>query len=158
MWDFNSSFESNIMQHVREKLTTYFSRQYKVTTTKNDKYIIETVKDGFSLNLDNVEPSRKPFEYPKNCLVSKILNTEIQKFRQKEVVYFSNLFPRKKKDGTYQAYQILNLKSLNKECFTEHFKMKFIKDVILMIKQDMLLTSHLDIKNTSFSVPVCKIH
>ena len=146
------------MQHVREKLTTYFSRQYKVTTTKNDKYIIETVKDGFSLNLDNVEPSRKPFEYPKNCLVSKILNTEIQKFRQKEVVYFSNLFPRKKKDGPYQAYQILNLKSLNKECFTEHFKMKFIKDVILMIKQDMLLTSHLDIKNTSFSVPVCKIH
>ena len=27
-----------------------------------------------------------------------------------------------------------------------------------MIKQDMLLTSHLDIKKTSFSVPVCKIH
>lgn len=113
------------------------------------------MKDGFSLNLDNVEPSRKPFEYPKNCLGQKYFT---HKFRQKEVVYFSNLFPRKKRDGTYEANQILNLKSLSKECFTEHFKMKFIKDVILMIKQDMLLTSHLDIKNNSFSVPVCKIH
>ena len=91
--------------------------------------MLDTVKDGFSLNLDNVEPSRKPFEYPKTCEESKILNTEIQKFLQKEVVYFSNLFPRKKKDGTHRT--ILNLKSLNEECFTKHFKLESVKHPIL---------------------------
>ena len=36
--------------------------------------------------------------------------------------YFSSLFTRQKKDGSYRT--ILNLKYLNEECYTKHFKME----------------------------------
>ena len=49
----------------------------------------------------------------------------------KERDYFSSLFVRPKKDGSFQT--ILYLKYLNEECFTYHFKMEPIKQVIYMI-------------------------
>ena len=38
-----------------------------------------------SLNLNDIEPSRKSFEHPKTCAV-KILGKEIEKFLQKDVL------------------------------------------------------------------------
>ena len=70
----------------------------------SDKYILDIVKNGLSLTLNNIEASRKPFEYPKTCSESKILDTKIQKLLKKVAIeteiktgdYFSNLFTRKK--------------------------------------------------------------
>ena len=106
----------------------------------SNKYILQ---NGFSINLNHIEPSRQLFEYPKTCTASKILDTEIQKLLQKEVViktdiqtgdYFSKLFARKKKNGTYRTS--LNLKSLYEECFTEYSKMESIKYAIPMTEQN----------------------
>ena len=119
----------------------------------SDKYILSIVKNGFSLNLNNNELSRKSFEYPKTCAESKILGTEIQELLLKEIViktdikiddYFSNLFTRKKRNATYRT-------------ILKHFKREPIKNAIHMIKPDMFLAS-LGIKDTYYSVPVCNVY
>ena len=63
------------------------------------------------------------------------------------------LFDPKKTD------HILNLKKLNQDCETTHFKMEYIKQVIDMIKPNMYLAS-LDIKILFIQSPqkVIEIH
>ena len=65
--------------------------------------------------------------------------------------YFSSLFTRQKKDGSYRT--ILNLKYLNEESYTQHFKMESIRQAIYTIKPGMLLAS-LDIKDAFYFIPV----
>ena len=69
--------------------------------------------------------------------------------------YFSNLFTRQKKGGSYKT--ILNLKYLNEECYTQHFKMESIRHAIYMINPDMFLAS-LDTKDAFYSIPIHKTH
>ena len=69
--------------------------------------------------------------------------------------FFSNLVIRSKKDGSYRTN--LNLKKLNQDCETTHFKMESIKQVIRMIKLNMHLAS-LDIKDAFYTVPIYEPH
>ena len=69
--------------------------------------------------------------------------------------YFSNLFTRQKKDGSYRT--ILSLKYLNEECYTQHFKMESIRCAIYMINPGMFFAS-LDITDAFYSIPVHKTH
>ena len=77
---------------------------------------------------------------------SIIITTYVQ-----EGDFFSNLFIRSKKDGSYRT--ILNLKKLNQDCETVHFKVESIKQVIHMIKPNMYLAS-LDVKDAFYAVPI----
>lgn len=65
--------------------------------------------------------------------------------------YFSSLFTRPKKDGTHRT--ILNLKYLNEECDTHHFKMESLKQAIHMIRPNAYLAS-IDIKDAFYTVPI----
>ena len=69
--------------------------------------------------------------------------------------YFSNLFTTPKKYGTYRT--ILNLKSLNKECGTAHFKMESLKQALHMVRPGAFLAS-IDIKDAFYSVPIHTAH
>lgn len=69
--------------------------------------------------------------------------------------YFSNLFTREKKDGTMRT--ILNLKYLNEECDTHHFKMETLKQALHMIQPNSYLAS-IDIKDAFYSVPIHPDH
>ena len=60
-----------------------------------------------------------------------------------------------KKDGSFQT--ILNLKYLNEEYFTYHFKMERIKQVIHMTTPNCYLAS-LDIKDAFYTVPIYEQH
>ena len=67
--------------------------------------------------------------------------------------FFSSFFL--KKDGSFRT--ILNLKYLNEECFTYHFKMETIKQVIHMITPNCYIAS-LDIKDAFYTVPIYEQH
>jgi hypothetical protein len=74
--------------------------------------------------------SKMPFEHKLSVTESKVISEEIIKLLDKGVIsksvatgndFFSSLFVRLKKDSiNYRT--ILNLKSLNTECDTHHFK------------------------------------
>lgn len=109
----------------------------------SDKYILDIV----SLNLDHTEPNRKSFEYPKTC--HRNAKAFAEKIYHKAEIktgpnYFSNLLTEKKNDATYRA--ILNLKSLNEECFTKYFKMPCFN------------IRHISISNPFYFVSVCIFH
>ena len=70
--------------------------------------------------------------------------------------FFSNHFIRSKKDGSYGT--ILNLKKLNQECETTHFKMESIQQVIHMIKPNNMYLASLDITNAFYPVPIYEPH
>ena len=105
-------------------------------------------------------PCKGPFEHKHSQRDSDIITEEIKKLLQKQVIkkcdinegdYFSSLFVRPKKDGSFRT--ILNLKYLNEEYFTYHFKMETIKQVIHMITPNSNLTS-LEIKDAFYTVPI----
>ena len=109
-------------------------------------------------------PEKPPFEYSRPQRETIIINYEIEKLLSKGVIsmctiqkgdYFSNLFTAPKKDGTYRT--ILNLKFLNKECNTHHFKMESLKQAIHMVKPYSYLAS-IDIKDAFYSVPIYGAH
>ena len=94
----------------------------------------------------------------------RTIDAEITKRLEKGVIstshievgdYFSNIFTATKKDGTYRT--ILNLKFLNKECETHHFKMESLKQAIPMVKSNSYLAS-IDIKDAFYSVPIHESH
>ena len=116
------------------------------------------------LSFDKDQPSKAPFEFSRTKAETDVLETEVEKLLKKGVIaptkiqpydYFSNLFTREKKDGSYRI--ILNLKYLNEECYTQHFKMKSIRHAIYMTNPGMFLAS-LDIKDAFYSIPVHKTH
>jgi len=93
-----------------------------------------------------------------------IVSGEIQKLLNKGVItvstasqgdFFSTVFVRPKKDGSFRT--ILNLKYLNEECETYHFKIESIKQVIHMITPGCYLAS-LDIKDAFYSIPIHREH
>ena len=86
-----------------------------------------------------------------------LLGAVVQKFLKKRMItptkiqpddFFFSLFTGKKKDGSYRT--ILSLKYLDEECYTQHFKMEYIRHAIYMINAGMFLAS-LDIKDAFYS-------
>ena len=116
-------------------IRNYLQNWKKLTSDSN---ILEIIKSGLKLNFSGVPPENSPFEYPRKGDERKIINVEVQRLLTKEVIelsttqekgeYFSNLFTAPKKDGTHRT--ILNLKFLNKECDTSHFKMESLKQAL----------------------------
>ena len=101
----------------------------------SDRHILDIVHYGLTLNFatDN-PPSKGPFEYKRQGKEVVVIDAEVNALIQKQVIepcevlegdYFSSLFVAPKKDGTYRT--ILNLKFLNTECRTSHFKMESLK-------------------------------
>ena len=130
----------------------------------SDKYILDIVENGLKLNFTADAPSKVPFEYKRSQNETRVIDEEVFKLLSKEVIsascvnngdYFSNLFTRLKKDGSYRT--ILNLKFLNEECETHHFKMESLKHAIHMIRPGAYLAS-IDIKDAFYSVPIHPSH
>ena len=129
-----------------------------------DRYILDIVHHGLKLNFVSDPPGKNPFEYPRSTKETEIIDSEIHKLIKKQVVskttaiegdYFSNLFTTPKKDGSYRT--ILNLKHLNKECETYHFKMETLKQAIHLIRPGTYLAS-IDIKDAFYSIPIHRNH
>ena len=109
--------------------------------------------------------SRKTtIEYVRPQKEFRTIDAEITKLLEKGVIYpshievgdyFPNIFTATKKDGTYRT--ILNLKFLNKECETHHFKMESLKQAIHMVKPNSYLAS-IDINDAFYSVPIHESH
>ena len=99
------------------------------------------VQQGLRLIFTGGIPTNVQFEYKRLQLEQSIIDEEAVKPIWKKVIlttniqegdFFSNLFIRSKKDGSYRT--ILNKKMLNQECEITHFKMESIKQVMHMIK------------------------
>lgn len=75
-----------------------------------------------------------------------------QKLSKRKMTFFSSIFLKSKKDGSYRF--ILNLKNLNKFIFTPHFHMEDYKTVLkLMFKNCFLL---LWLKDAYYLIPIQK--
>ncbi len=79
----------------------------------------------------------------------------IEKCRNDDSGFFSNLFTREKRDGSVRV--ILNLSALNEFVTTQHFKMETIKDAVLLMTPGCYMAS-IDFKNAYYAVPVAKRH
>ena len=130
----------------------------------SDKHILSIVQNGLELNFLVEPPKKGAFEYPRSKGEFDIIDAEVKSLLEKGVIsrtsieegdYFSNLFTTPKKDGTYRT--ILNLKFLNKECDTKHFKMESLKNALHMVRRNAYLAS-IDIKDAFYSVPICESH
>ena len=144
-----------------DNISNYYEHWRSITS---DKYILSIVQNGLLLSFDKDQPSKAPFEFPRTKAETDVRETEVEKLLKKGVIaptkiqpddYFSNLFTRQKKNVSYRT--ILNLKYLNEECYTQHFKMESIRYAIYMINSGMFLAS-LDIKDAFHSILVHKIH
>ena len=102
----------------------------------------------------------KPHPHPVSNLERENISIEIEKLLKKRVIvpttvessdFFSNIFTRPKKDGSFRM--ILNLKKLNSAVNSPHFKMESIKNVINMVHQDAWMAS-VDLKDAFSSVPI----
>ena len=140
----------------------HFLHKWKELTS--DKHILNIVQDGLLLNFAGEPPNKGAFEYPRSKKEFDLIDSEVKALIDKGVVsyttiedgdYFSNLFTTPKKDGTYRT--ILNLKFLNKECDTKHFKMESLKQALHMVRPNAFLAS-IDIKDAFYSVPINKSH
>ena len=157
------------MADLQQKVDTYRAggirhhyQAWKKLTS--DSFILDIVQKGLKLNFISDTPSKGPFEYPRSASETNVIDDEIKKLLIKKVItrthvgegdYFSSLFTRQKKDGTYRT--ILNLKFLNEECDTHHFKMESLKQAIHMIRPGAYLAS-IDIKDAFYSVPIHPSH
>ena len=130
----------------------------------SDKFILDIVQNGLKLNFLGEVPENNAFEYNRSAKETELIDSEVKKLLDKGVIsltteedgdYFSNLFTTPKKDGSYRT--ILNLKKLNKECDTKHFKMESLKQAIHMVRPNAFLAS-IDIKDAFYSVPINDSH
>ena len=157
------------MRDLRHKVDNFsaghiknFVKNWKELTS--DRVILDIVEHGLKLNFSADIPRKGPFEYPRSKRDTGIITEEVEKLLLKGVItksniadgdYFSSLFTTPKKDGSYRT--ILNLKYLNEECDTHHFKMESLKQAIHMIRRGAFLAS-IDIKDAFYSVPIHPSH
>ena len=159
----NISRLTNKVRNFRAGNVRHHYKEWRSLTS--DKNILGIVRNGLKLNFQNDPLGKAAFEYSHAEAEFNIIDDEVDKLLSKCVItntitdeegeYFSNLFTRPKKDGTYRT--ILNLKFLNKECDTKHFKMESLKQAIHMIKPFSFLAS-IDIKDAFYSIPIHSQH
>ncbi|XP_028407533.1 uncharacterized protein LOC114530148 [Dendronephthya gigantea] len=141
------------------QLKHYYNEWVKLTS---DSEILNTVS-GLSIDFVN-QPTQNdcPRPYALSGFEQSVIDDEITKLLSKGVIttschepgeYFSNVFVRKKKDGSYRM--ILNLKGLNRDVEYHHFKMDNIKTVINMMKPKCFMAS-IDIKDAYYTVPIAE--
>ena len=86
--------------------------------TAKDKMILDIIQHGLKLRIVDKPVTNASFEHPRSIYETVIIDGEIQKLLQKQVIEevandtntgcYSNLFTNWKRDGTYRT--ILNLK------------------------------------------------
>ena len=141
------------------QLKSYYSEWEKLTS---DSEILNTVR-GLSIDFVNEPCQYKcPKPYSLSIFEQSVIDSEISKLLSKGVIaiswhepgeFFSNVFVRKKKDGSHRM--ILNLKDLNVDVEYHHFKMDTVKSVIKMIKPNCFMAS-IDIKDAYYTVPIAE--
>ena len=116
------------------------------------------------MNIDFVnEPSQHkcPNPYALSKFEQSVIDYEISKLVTKGILVtsthepgeiFSNVFVRKKKDGSHRM--IFNLKDLNRHV-EYHFKMDTISSVSKMMKPYCFMAS-IDIKDAYYTVPIAE--
>ena len=75
----------------------------------------------------------------------------IRKAQQTPGQFVSNIFLRKKKDGTFRP--VVNLKGLNEHIPYHKFKMETLKDLKDILKEGDFMIK-IDLKDAYFSVPI----
>ena len=106
---------------------------------------------GVKVELENVKlPEKKEINFKNE--ERKTVEEEIKKLLDKKVIHqvqdvqgqvVSNVFVRRKKDGSYRM--ILNLKDMNKLIEKKKFKMETLKSAISLMKENCFFAS-LDLK------------
>lgn len=127
----------------------------------SDSWILDVIQ-GHALQLDHCPAQNRvppPLILPPEDYAA--LNTALQAFLRQNIiepcpptagpVFYSNVFPRIKSDGS--ARVILNLKQFNKQMDKIHFKMDTLRDVIDLIYPNCYFAS-VDFKHAYFSVPI----
>ena len=118
------------------------------------------VKYGVFLNFKTTPRLTRPHRLGHSEVETQQIGREVQKLLGKGVItpsvagpsdYFSHVFLRDKKDGTYRF--ILNLKGLNKHIERRHFKMESIKQIVAMVQPGCWMAS-IDLKDAYYSVPI----
>lgn len=153
----NTVIEDNKQKAGRLKL---FANKWEQLTS--DHEILETV-NGIQICF-NSEPMqttslyRAHFNQNDNAAIkseteSLLKKGVIEEVEHEEGEFISNIFLRKKKNGSYRM--ILNLKELNLSVEYHHFKMDTFEKAIKMITPNAFMAS-LDIKDAYYSVPIHK--
>ena len=163
-----SDFESNV-ENIKQlllfkiqcftagSLSKFYSRWLELTS---DPEVLSTVKGQFIEFTATPYQDRVPAQKKFCAAESTIIQSEINKLLQKEVIkparnepgqFISTIFLRPKPDGTHRI--ILNLKQLNRSVKYEHFKMDTLWTVIRMMKPNCYMAS-IDIKDAYYSVPI----
>ena len=163
-----SDFESNV-ENIKQlllfkiqcftagSLSKFYSRWLELTS---DPEVLSTVKGQFIEFTTTPYQDRVPAQKKFCAVESTIIQSEINKLLQKEVIkparnepeqFISTIFLRPKPDGTHRM--ILNLKQLNRSVKYEHFKMDTLWIVIRMMKPNCYMAS-IDIKDAYYSVPI----
>ena len=104
-----------------------------------DPVILNIISKGLQTNFKDYTPCNSQLEHKhsqKNSdIISLLQKNVITRYHISEGDYFSFLSVYPKIDGSFRT--ILNLKHLNKECFTYCFKMEIIKQVCYVASSDM---------------------
>ena len=112
-----------------------------------------------------LEFTEKPVQKQAPCQIfngkeSALVQTEVTKLLDKGVLvgsshepdeFISNIFLRKKRDGTYRM--ILNLKELNKFIVYQHFKMDSLHAATELMTPGCFMAS-IDLKDAYYTVPI----
>ena len=126
----------------------------------SDPWILNAVQ-GCDIELDRI-PYQSSVPPPLNFTEAECnyMDREVETLLKKGVVkesrkengdYFSNVFLRPKKDGSYRI--ILNLKHFNTWVTYRHFKMDSLKSAISLMTPNCYMAS-IDLKDAYYSVPV----
>ena len=163
-----SNFESNV-ENVKQLLLFKIQRfkdgsvrkfYPRWTDLTSDPEVLGTVKGAFIEFTTTPYQDRVPAQKKFSVDESTVIQPEINKLLQKEVIiptrnepgqFISATFLRPKPDFTH--HMILNLKLLNSSIKYEHFKIDTLWTVFRMMKPNCYMTS-VDIKDAYYSVPM----
>lgn len=130
----------------------------------SDRLILEAVS-GYRLDFLTLPEKQSfvPAPYKLKPLEMHSVDIEIANLFSKKVIektnntegFFSNIFTRPKKDGSYRV--ILDLTTLNKNIRYNHFKMDTFSSAVALVTKDCFMTS-IDLKDAYYSVPIAKEH
>ena len=138
--------------------------QKEWNTLTQDRDILNILEQGLSLRLDKTPEPHPPHQHKLSTTDSNIIDQEIMKLLQKRVIIetkvgptdvFSPIFIRPNKDDTHRM--ILNLKYLNENIDTHHFKMESIKNALNMVTENCYMAS-VDLKHAFYTVPIYSAH
>ena len=141
---------------------THYIANWECLTS--DREIIPIIKYGLKLNIVDYIHPREGIQYHHPQKEHQVIDRELPIMLQKGIItitskkpgdYFSPIFMREKSNGKCRI--ILNLKQLNKNIDTKHFKMESIRNVKHMIRRNCWMAS-VDLKDAYYSIHIHPKH